>query len=84
MARERHCAQICAAAVARASVTDPGTALATIDEADARCDCMRFTEGDEPPEHSAARAALAALPARDADAVLARARGPILRSYRKP
>lgn len=28
-------------------------AIFVLDEVDRRCDCMRFTEGDEPPEHSA-------------------------------
>jgi hypothetical protein len=80
LARDQRCEAACAAA---ADVGEPEAALAAIDEADARCDCMRFTEGDEPPEHAAVRAALEALRARGGDVagVLARGRGPILRAF---
>jgi len=61
-------------------------ALEAIDGVDADCDCMRFTEGDEPPEHSTVRVLLERLRKTEGDTsvaqVTATARGRILRDFR--
>ena len=58
-AARNHCSSDCNDIVSR-SLNDTGVEglvdeLRELDRIDARCDCMRFTEGDEPPEHSHAR-----------------------------
>jgi hypothetical protein len=86
MLRLERCPRTCAEALARGeTLAGDGQwlgALRLLDDADASCDCMRFTEGDEPPEHSAARAWLRRLEDREGRAALdtITARGPILRS----
>lgn len=53
------CEETCTETLRKADeIADEGRleeAIFTLDEADQRCDCMRFTEGDEPMEHAAMR-----------------------------
>ena len=86
-AYEPRCDLACSKAVARgdsyANQGRPLEALRTLDDADASCDCMRLTSGDEPPEYSAARRWLTQHEERgNASAVFDGfvPRGPILRS----
>jgi len=80
---QRRCAEALAVAERAAARGALREALETIDRADAACRCERFTSGDEPPEHAAAREYVERLRAREGDAaveeVLRRARGPLLR-----
>lgn len=84
------CEERCAGALARAEVlAEQGqflSALRLLDDADASCDCMRFTEGDEPAEHAAARTWLRAIEGRDGPAALnaLKPRGPMLRRLMAP
>ena len=63
-------------------------ALSRLDDSDARCRCSRFTQGDEPPEASLARACLKKMVdgGRESETrqILANARGPILRGMQLP
>jgi len=66
---------------------EPIQSLEVVDEVDARCNCARFTSGDEPGQTSIARACLRQLSREgrvsEAREVLGRARGPILRELAK-
>jgi hypothetical protein len=85
-AAERACTQVAEDAQALFDRGQPLAALERIDAVDARCDCGRFTSGDEPPEYALARACLERLRSQgqgaEADRALAAARGPILRELR--
>lgn len=89
--RYNRCHDRCTAALEQAERLagggDLGAAIALLDGVDASCDCMRFTEGDEPPEHAAMRVYVERLRARDGsaalDQVIERARGPMLRQLGK-
>ncbi|MCB9759066.1 MAG: hypothetical protein H6739_04435 [Alphaproteobacteria bacterium] len=86
---EPHCYDVCDEAEAEASraldVGDEPDALRIIDDADATCSCMRFTEGDEPPQYGTVRVALQRLREagrhEEARRALDAARGPILLDF---
>jgi len=82
------CDELCAQVDREAaSLFDRGelvAALELIDRTDARCRCSRYTSGDAPAQYSIAEACLQQLLREQKTAelrrILARARGPIIRS----
>lgn len=84
---DHHCFEGCSRGVDEADrLSAQGnlrSALLAIDSADARCNCSRFTQGDAPPEYSAAQTCLRMLREREGRAAVIEfsksARGQIMR-----
>ena len=91
LVRMSRCERRCGAALAEAeglfAAGQALGALRTLDAADARCDCARFTSGDAPPEFSLAIACGRRLQAggqqAELNALLSTAKGPILGMLRE-
>jgi hypothetical protein len=80
---ERECQTVDAEVTALFERGDLVAVLERIDDVDARCRCARFVEGDAPPLYGLAVVCVQRLRregrAAEADGILARSRGPILR-----